>query len=43
MKELDKMRASMWYDANNDDELIKLRLKCMDLCFELNQVIWLKK
>lgn len=37
MSELEKMKAGKWYDANNDPELLKLRLKCMDLCFELNQ------
>lgn len=37
MNELEKMKAGMWYDANNDPELLQKRLKCMDLCFELNQ------
>jgi len=38
MTELEKMQAGMWYDANNDPQLLKMRLKCMDLCFELNQL-----
>lgn len=37
MNELEKMKAGMWYDANNDPELLQKRLRCMDLCFELNQ------
>lgn len=36
MKESEKMKAGMWYDANNDPELLKKRMQCMDLCFELN-------
>ena len=28
----------LWYDANNDQELIDQRLICQDLCFALNQL-----
>lgn len=38
MTEQEKMKLGMWYDANNDQELIDLRIKAMDLCFELNQL-----
>lgn len=37
MKEIEKRNAGMWYDANNDPELLQKRLACMDLWFELNQ------
>lgn len=37
MNESEKMKAGMWYDANNDPELLKKRLECKELCFELNQ------
>ena len=36
MTEKEKMEAGLWYDANNDQELIDQRLVCQDLCFELN-------
>ena len=32
------MVAGLWYDANNDQELIDQRLVCQDLCFALNQL-----
>ena len=38
MTEKEKMKAGLWYDANNDQELIDQRLVCQDLCFELNQL-----
>lgn len=38
MNEQDKMRLQMWYDANNDEELIKQRIKAKDLCFDLNSI-----
>ena len=38
MTEKEKMVAGLWYDANNDQELIDQRLVCQDLCFELNQL-----
>lgn len=37
MKEIEKMKAGMWYDANYDPELLKLRQECMELCFAFNQ------
>lgn len=38
MTEREKMELGMWYDANNDQELIKERMLAQDLCFELNQL-----
>ena len=38
MTEKEKMKAGLWYDANNDQELIDQRLICQDLCFALNQL-----
>ena len=38
MTEKEKMEANMWYDANYDKELLELRVKAEDLCFELNNV-----
>ena len=38
MTEKEKMKAGLWYDANNDQELIDHRLICQDLCFALNQL-----
>ena len=37
MTEKEKMKAGLWYDANNDQELIDQRLICQDLCFALSQ------
>lgn len=39
MKESEKMKAGLWYDANNDPELLKKRLHAMDLCFEFNHTL----
>ena len=36
MTEAEKMKQGLWYDANFDRELLKLRLAAEDLCFELN-------
>lgn len=38
MTEKEKMEAKMWYDANYDKELLELRVKAEDLCFELNNI-----
>lgn len=38
MTEREKMKLGLWYDANNDQELLNKRVKAMDLCFELNQL-----
>ena len=38
MRESEKMQLGMWYDANYDQELVKKRYECFDLCFELNQL-----
>lgn len=38
MTEREKMEKGLWYDANNDQELIDQRFVCQDLCFELNQL-----
>ncbi|MDO4262308.1 MAG: sugar O-acetyltransferase [Eubacteriales bacterium] len=37
MTELEKRDAGMWYDANYDPELVRLREEADDLCFLLNQ------
>ncbi len=36
MTEAEKMKAGLWYDANNDKDLLDERLFAEDLCFELN-------
>ncbi len=38
MTELEKMKAGLWYDANNDEATLKKRYACFDLCFELNKL-----
>jgi len=38
MTEKEKMQAGLLYDANYDEELIKERTICKDLCFEYNQL-----
>lgn len=38
MTEQEKMELGMWYDANNDAELFKQRIKAKDLCFDLDQL-----
>lgn len=38
MTEKEKMLAGMIYDANYDKDLMQERLKCKDLCYELNQL-----
>lgn len=38
MTELEKMKAGLWYDANNDESLLAKRMECMDRCFELNNL-----
>lgn len=37
VSEKEKMALGIWYDPNNDPELISERLDAGDLCFELNQ------
>lgn len=32
----ERMDAGLWYDANNDPELLEERLRAKDLCFELS-------
>lgn len=36
MTEWDKAQAGYLYDANYDEEIVRLRTKCADLCYELN-------
>ncbi len=43
MNEKEKMLKGLWYDANNDSELIDQRNKTMDLCFKLNHTSPLDK
>ena len=38
MNEREKMMLGEWYDANNDELLIKERLIAQDLCFQYNQL-----
>ncbi|MDD8048252.1 MAG: sugar O-acetyltransferase [Thomasclavelia sp.] len=37
MDDKEKMKQGMWYDANNNPEIVKDRYNNFDLCFELNQ------
>lgn len=34
--ELEKMYRGEWYDANNDPQIIEMRIKAKDLCFDLD-------
>ena len=34
--ELEKMERGEWYDANNDAQLLEMRIKAKDLCFDLD-------
>ena len=36
MKESEKMKLGLWYDANYDEELLRQRLEAESLCFEYN-------
>lgn len=36
MTEQEKMTQGLWYDANNDKELIEKRVEAEELCFEFN-------
>lgn len=36
MTEREKLQKGLWYDANNDVELLNQRLEAEELCFELN-------
>lgn len=36
MTEWEKAQAGYLYDANYDEEIVKARIKCADLCFEFN-------
>lgn len=38
MREMEKMQAGMWYDANYDEELVKARREAQDKYFEYNQI-----
>ena len=38
MTEKEKMLAGMLYDANNDENLLKERLLCKDICYEYNNL-----
>ena len=37
MTEREKMEKGLWYDANNDKEILKLREDAEELCYLLNQ------
>ena len=34
--ELEKMERGEWYDANNDSQLLEMRIQAKDLCFDLD-------
>ena len=36
MTEIEKLKCGLWYDANNDTELLKQRRQAEILCFEFN-------
>lgn len=38
MNEIEKMKAGMWYDANNNPDILKQRYACYDRCGALNQM-----
>ena len=38
MKEWEKAKKGYLYDANNDPEIIEDHLKCLEQCFELNNI-----
>ena len=38
MKEKEKMKQGLLYDANYDDELLKDRISCKEQCFQYNQL-----
>ena len=38
MREMEKMKAGLWYDANYDQELVKARRVAQDKYFEYNQL-----
>ncbi len=38
MTEEEKMNAGLWYDANNNQDIVKVRYACFDKCFALNQL-----
>jgi len=38
MTEKEKRDRGLWYDANNDREIIAERKRCQDLCYEYNQL-----
>ncbi len=38
MTEWEKAQAGYLYDANYDEEIVKARIKCADLCYEFNNL-----
>lgn len=36
--ELEKMYQGEWYDANNNPQIIEMRIKAKDLCFDLDHI-----
>lgn len=36
MKEFEKAQAGYLYDANNDEDIIKKRIECAELCYDFN-------
>ena len=39
MNDLERMKKGMWYDANNNLEIVKERYNTFDKCFYLNQTL----
>lgn len=39
MSEFDKMKEHVWYDANYDPDILKLRAIADDKCFMLNSTM----
>ena len=39
MNDLERMKKGMWYDANNNPEIVKERYNTFDKCFYLNQTL----
>ncbi|MDD3810645.1 MAG: sugar O-acetyltransferase [Erysipelotrichaceae bacterium] len=38
MNEIEKMKSGMWYDANNNPDILQQRYACYDMCGTLNQM-----
>lgn len=43
MNETEKMKNGLWFDANNDPEVLKQRYAVKDLCIQLNTTLYAQK